>query len=919
MSENSNRTDSSRPQFLLKASEIFADALDYAAGDLREAFITRACFNDEALLVKVRSMLAKQERRDAHGHASPRDVLSATRLSNAMADALANDTAALGIDGAGGQRDKGSESHWIGRRVGNYKITAEIARGGMGSVFEAVRDDDAYEKIVAIKLIRANLADALIAQRFRAERQILANLDHPHIARLLDGGQSDDGTPFLVMEYVNGEPIDVYCQSRALPISDRLKLFRDVCSAVQFAHQRLVVHRDLKPNNILVDTAGQVKLLDFGIAKLVDGAQLDEHGNAIAMPTEANAMTPAYASPEQIKGEAITTSSDVYALGVLLYRLLTGRSPYKSPTTQPLALAKEIVETDPERPSTVVTQPESSRPTERTVDTNEIKKNLRTLDSKRLQKELRGDLDNVVLMALRKDPQRRYASAQQLAEDVKRYENDQPVAARTDTFRYRSSKFLSRNRWVVTAAAIAAVSLSITTGVATHQASEARHARGVAEKNAGESRELANDSLFEIHTLIQDLPGSEPARKRLIEKAVQQLERLETQSGLANTSADLGWGWFRLAELQGGFSGRNIGDKAGAERNYQRAIPALTNALNATPKDDALAARVVLAYRAYGVFLAIHGKADESLKHFDDAVRIAEPLIKQSPRTQRLRLNLATTLIFRSQYGAGGKRELVSRIQDADQARLLLLALLAELPADTELRDDTEGGLMASMQRLASLETERPGTSGHSQALIWSEQAVVLAERRLLKSPYNTRLAFNAANVIGGLANIYFETSRAKQAIPYAKRSLELFKQVSAASPADNSAAISVLMRAAVLAMAQVDVDDNDGAKVSTDDFALRWQNLPEAVRNIAQAQSARNFTRIADARLLARASTNVALPIETRLQMCLKAIEETKTVRAYAVAHPETMSAADPSSDMLRDSLIDLQRCKAVTVVPKI
>ncbi len=456
--------------------------------------------------------------------------------------------------------------------------------------------------------------------------------------------------------------------------------------------------------------------------------------------------------------------------------------------------------------------------------------------------------------------------------------------------------------------------------MATHQAREAKRARGIAELNASEARELANDSLFEIHTLIQDLPGSEVARKRLIEKAVKQLERLESQSGLAaGTSADLGWGWFRLAELQGGFSARNIGDKAGAQQNYKRAIAALSGALAAAPSDRALAARAVHARRAYGVFLAIHGKADESLQQFDDAIRIAEPLIEPSAQTQRLRLNLATTLIYRSQYGAGGKRELALRLNDADRARLLLVALATEAPENTEFRDDVEDALMTSMQRLASLETDRPGTSGHEQALIWSEQAMALAEQRLLKSPHNTRLNFNVAKAIGGLANIYFESSRPKQALPYAKRSLDLFKLVSAASPADNSAAISVLLRASVLAMAQVDADEDDGAKATSEDFALRWQNLSEPTRNVGQAQAARSFARIANARLLARGSANAALPRETRSSMCSEAMEETKIVRAYSIAHPEMMSSPEPDGDVLKDLLIDLQRCNAVMRVPKI
>ncbi len=887
----------------MQISDIAADFLEATdqSEAARDAFLNARCSDDPALRERVASLLAADKKGSA--------AFGRTRMANAV--------------GAAFERDASRASaHWIGRTLGTYRIESEIAQGGMGAVFRAVRADAEFKKQVAIKIVGDVAGRSNIQERFRAERQILASLEHPNIAHLIDGGTTEDGVPYLVMEYVDGEPITTYCASKKLDVAARLDLFRSVCGAVHFAHQRLVVHRDLKPNNIFVTRADEVKLLDFGIAKMLAPTTLTE-GAATTPMTTMLAMTPAYASPEQIKNETITTASDVYALGVVLYELLTGQSPYKAKITQPLDLAKEICGTDPERPSTVV-----GRGTQTSADS--AAPAMDTLNVKRLQRGLRGDLDNIVLMALRKDPARRYASAQQLAEDVKRYQNDQPVSARPDTMAYRAAKFFSRNRWAVTACAVAATGLVVATGVATHQASDAQRARGVAELHASEARELANDSLFEIHTLIQDLPGSEVARKRLIEKAVKQLERLEAQSGLvantkanasttASASADLGWGWFRLAELQGGFSARNIGDKAGAERNYPRAIAALTGALAAAPADSALAARVVLARRAYGVFLAIHGKADQSLTQFDEAIRIAEPLIDPSAQTQRLRLNLATTLIFRSQYGAGGKRELALRLNDGERARLLLAVLVTEAGDNVELRDDAEDALMTSMQRLASLETDRSGTSGHAQALIWSEQAVALAEQRLLKSPHNTRLAFNAAKAIGGLANIYFETSRPKQALPYAKRSLDLSKLVSEASPADNSAAISVLLRASVLAMAQVDANDDEGAKITTDDFALRWQKLPEATRNVGQAQAAFNFARIATIRLSARGSADSALPRATRSLMCLQAIDETKIVRAYATAHPEMMSSPEPGGDVLKDLLIDLERCNAVTKVPKI
>ncbi|HEX7916737.1 serine/threonine-protein kinase [Rudaea sp.] len=328
---------------------------------------------------------------------------------------------------------------WIGRTLGPYRIAAVIASGGMGRVFRAARDDDAYRKEVAIKLIRADLGGRDVVRRFRMERQILAGLDHPNIARLIDGGAAEDGTPYLVMDYVDGVPIDRYCRERGLDLRARLELFCEVCAAVQFAHQRLIVHRDLKPSNILVDANGRVKLLDFGIARLVDVDADADAGDAATL----NAFTPEYASPEQVKGEAITTASDVYSLGVLLYRLLTGHSPYKADKAHLADLVHEIVATEPERPSTTLPDAVGAGAARASAP----------------RRELRGDLDNIVLMALRKEPERRYASVEQLADDVRRHLYHRPVRARDGVLAYRARKFVARNRVTVALGVIAALAL----------------------------------------------------------------------------------------------------------------------------------------------------------------------------------------------------------------------------------------------------------------------------------------------------------------------------------------------------------------------------------------------------------------------------------------------------------------------------
>jgi serine/threonine-protein kinase len=324
-----------------------------------------------------------------------------------------------------------------GKRIGAYQLLRPIGEGGMGKVYLAARADDLYRKEVAIKTVHGGLGqNPAMLLRFRSERQILANLDHPTIARLLDGGITDDGLPYLVMEYVNGIRVDDYCRINKLGTEQRLQLFCAVCSAVEYAHKNLVVHRDIKPANILVTAEGIPKLLDFGIAKLLD----PEGGQLAQTRTTERMMTPEYASPEQVRGDQVTTSTDIYALGVLLYELLAGKRPFQLDTTSPFELARIICEQDPQLPSVVsAANPELAAPdASRTVS---------------------GDLDNIVLMAMRKEPARRYVSVSALASDVKAYLTGYPVQARSDTWKYRSGKFVRRHKAAAAAAVIVVLAL----------------------------------------------------------------------------------------------------------------------------------------------------------------------------------------------------------------------------------------------------------------------------------------------------------------------------------------------------------------------------------------------------------------------------------------------------------------------------
>jgi serine/threonine-protein kinase len=367
----------------------------------------------------------------------------------------------------------GERTEPAGLRLGSYRLLRQVGEGGMGTVFEAVRDDAQFEKRVAIKLVRRGVAGDALIRRFRQERQILAALDHPNIARLLDGGMTADGRPWLVMEFVDGEPITAYSAAHELSVPDRLRLFRAVCDAVQYAHRHLVVHRDLKPGNILVTPDGTPKLLDFGVAKLLpDGATGGLPQQVTA--TEWRPFTPAYASPEQIRGDAVSTATDVYSLGVILYELLAGRHPFETEGRSALALAQRM-ETEPIRPSEAVSGSDGGS------------------EPARLRRALAGELDNIILMAMRREPARRYASVEQLAEDVRRLLDGRPVLAQRDTFSYRARKFVRRHR--VGVAATAVIVLSLTAGL-TATAWQARRAGRERDRAQLEARKAERLNAF---------------------------------------------------------------------------------------------------------------------------------------------------------------------------------------------------------------------------------------------------------------------------------------------------------------------------------------------------------------------------------------------------------------------------------------
>jgi len=356
-----------------------------------------------------------------------------------------------------------TEDPMVNRRLGAYQLVRRVGRGGMAAVFLAVRADDEYQKEVAVKFVQPGLDSQDVLSRFRNERQTLAGLDHPNIVRLLDGGSTQEGLPFLVMEYVEGCPIDEYSDQHKLSVDDRLRLFSEVCDAVQYAHEKLVIHRDLKPSNILVVADGTPKLLDFGIAKVLNPEPSAQ--GRLATQTGLRCMTPAYASPEQALGKPVTAETDVYSLGVVLYELLTGHRPYRLTQHSPAEIERAICEQEPETPSTAIGRVENDaspdgKPITKTPESVSL---TREGQPDKLRRRLRGDLDNIVLKALQKEPQQRYGSVAEFSHDISRHLQRLPVKARPNTFVYRASKFVQRHKIEVSAACAVLLMLAAAT------------------------------------------------------------------------------------------------------------------------------------------------------------------------------------------------------------------------------------------------------------------------------------------------------------------------------------------------------------------------------------------------------------------------------------------------------------------------
>ena len=784
------------PERWQQVKELLSRALEFDTGR-RQAFLDSACASDASLRAEIDLLL--EHHVDASDDPLEQCASDATQLR-------------FNSDSDGGER--------IGARIGAYRILREIGHGGMGNVYLATRDDEHYQQQVAVKLIKNGLGGEAMRRRFRNEMQILAELNHPNIARLFDGGQTADQVPYLVMEYVEGNPINQYCAERELSTEQRLKLFSTVCAAVQYAHQHLIVHRDIKPGNILVTNEGIPKLVDFGIAKLLERGT--DVSDSPATATAMQFMTPEYASPEQIRGVSVTTATDVYSLGVVLYELLSGRSPFRVKNRMPHEIARLICDQDPERPSAAI----GTRPMPESKNGSNAMSV--SLNVPKLRGRLKGDLDNIVLKAMRKEPERRYTSVQQFADDIQRHLSGLPVSARPDTFAYRAEKFIKRQKVAVSAAALIALTLVAGFVITLNQNRIARAERAKAERRFNEVRQLANSFVFEVHDAIEKLPGATPARSVIVQRGLTYLDSLaQDASDDLGLQRELATAYEKLGAVQYTPSVAHLGDLTGAIQSHQKAA-ALREALVASDPTNLDYRRELLD--SYWFLATLLGNEGNIQREFD-LMRQQLPAREELARVEKTdftdRYNLAGTYVYMGrmlmdmgdvngaidhQQKALRLREELSKLDpNTTRANRALSISYEYLGLATDQAGDTRGAL--DFQRRA-LETRKALVSADplnidlrimleesyryvgdmlielgdsQQALEHYQKQLALVENMLSSDPTNAQFISNHAVALTKIGDLELRNRRASAALLKYEQARRIREQLNSSAPLDLS------------------------------------------------------------------------------------------------------------------------------------
>jgi hypothetical protein len=716
----------------------------------------------------------------------------------------------------------------IGARIGPYELTRLLGHGGMGSVYLATRIDGAFSHDVAIKLTRAVL-DIDVSRRFAAERQILASLHHPNIVTLFDGGSTPTGQAYFVMEHIEGQSIVAYAEESGLSLPERLRLFQQVCAGIHFAHQRGVVHCDLKPANVLVTPAGVAKILDFGVSKLVIGPQ----GEANATIGSMAALTPNYASPEQLRGQPVTMASDVYSLGVLLYEIVAGARPYDAQDRPFDEVLAQVTTTRPERPS-VAAKRNSPAPS-----------------------SMAADLDAVVLKAMRFDAGERYDSAAAFADDIGRVLAGHPVIAREPSFAYLARKLVARHRAATAVASAALLAVIAALGAAVWQWQRAEAHGAAAQARFADVRGLANALIFKLDETIRTNTPTE-ARRVIVAEALAYLSRLSAISDDPGLRLELAEGYRRIGEVQGAPGFSNLGDRDGARSSFARAIE-LAQPLESLPayRTRALAALVA----AHRLSASVQSDRDRSRESVRTAAAAAARWVAIERSDEARRALGATQFALAVNLGWPASRP------HWEAAGREFESLLAERPADPDRMRNValvDKYLTTNLPQAESVEKLRR-----------AERAAALDARRLEQQPGNRATQIDAAIAFAQLASLLEDPSAR---LPLYERSLALREQVAAADPADRFAQ-TVWRRALVqVATTRLQIDDRakahefaeraltafqtDGPDTDLKD-ELRWRAaaafVSAAARSEDTARACRRFEQgAADAAALRRRGTPI-------------------------------------------------------------
>jgi serine/threonine protein kinase/tetratricopeptide (TPR) repeat protein len=756
--------------------------------------------------------------------------------TDAPTSAMASNAAPASAQPGTGAR-RSDDRPGVPERVGRYRVLKELGRGGMGSVYLATRDDDQFRKKVALKVIKRGMDTDEIVRRFRLEKEVLAALNHPNIARILDAGATDDGRPFLVMEFIEGTPVSDYADENNLSVHDRLAMFLKICAAVHHAHQNLIIHRDIKPSNIIVGADGEPKLLDFGIAKLLDPAMTSQ---SLVTTAEMRLMTPEYASPEQVQGASLSTASDVYSLGVLLYELLTGHRPYQFRTRMQDEIVRVVCQVEPDRPSTAVskaTELTSGDGTTRRLNADEVAK-VRGGPPQRLKRRLSGDLDNIMLKALRKDAKRRYSTAQQLAEDIERHLNGHPVQARPDTWGYRTTKFVHRNRWQVTAAGVFVGLLAGGVITTTFQAQRAMAAEAEVVQQNVELKDVVSTFLKESRAEIRKLEGARPALNTLARTSTSVLEKLVDPANPDPELRDLlAEGYKQVGDIQLGAREGGDQDAAAALASFRKSVEIRRQLADADPQNPLRKINLAASVIRLGDALAKKAETEAAEKEYAAAIAMLGA-VKADGELERDRKRLTA-------HALQTQGDMLARRNDAAAAGAYQqsLAIRQELanaePKNVELRRDLSNGYNRAAK---SLET----AGDLDGALANYRQSLDIRAQALTAEP-SGRTKRDVMNAKEDIARVLLAMGRAPEAQATSEDAFTMARALRDADPANGRATVDIVRNGVLLATVQLARGESMQAAAQARDMVTIGQQLTN--QDPASAEFA-YYTAIAQIRL---------------------------------------------------------------------